>query len=180
MVYVFLAEGFEEVEAVAPIDILRRAAVDVRTVGVGGRLVAGAHGVPVQADLAESEAITEGLEMIVLPGGSPGYMNLEKSAVVQRMIGFAYEKGLWIGAICAAPSILGRKGLLQGRRAVCFPGFEGDLRGAIVENTPVCEDGNIVTARGAGVAVEFGLALAAKLKGDARAASVRESIQCAR
>lgn len=178
MVYVFLAEGFEEVEALAPVDILRRAGAEVQTVGVGDKTVTGARGITVQADITDAEAVTEGLEMVVLPGGAPGYLNLEKSPVVQKFIDYAFEKGEWIGAICAAPSILGHKGLLNGKRAVCFPGFEKELKGALPGTPPVTEDDNIITATGAGVAVEFGLALAAKLKGDARAAQVRGSIQC--
>lgn len=182
MVYVFLAEGFEEVEALAPVDVLRRAGAEVRTVGVGGKTVTGARGVPVLADLTDAEAAASGLsgelEMIVLPGGSPGYKNLEKSPVVQKFIDYAFEKGKWIGAICAAPTILGRKGLLKGRRAVCFPGMESELTGTVPGEGRVCEDGNLITGIGPGASLEFGLRLSAKLKGESRADEVGVAMQC--
>ncbi|MDR3552737.1 MAG: DJ-1/PfpI family protein [Clostridia bacterium] len=180
MVYLFLAQGFEEAEAVVPADVLRRAGVEVRLVGVGGRLIRGVNGIAVEADIEEGEAKLEGLEMIVLPGGAPGYINLEKSAVVQKFIDFAFEKGIWIGAICAAPSILGRKGLLKGKNAICYPGHEGALEGAAISPLAVCEDGNIITAKGPGVSLEFGLALAAKLKGECRAKEISDAMQCSR
>lgn len=179
MVYVFLAEGFEETEAVAPIDVLRRAGIEVCTVGVGGRRqITGAHGIPITADRSDDTLPDGEPEMIVLPGGMPGTRNLEASRAVLSCIDRCAEKGIWIGAICAAPSILGHKGLLKGRRVVCFPGFEPELAGAILEKGPVCEDGNIITAKGPGVAVEFGLALAAKLKGAHKAETVRSTMQC--
>ena len=105
MVYVFLAEGFEEIEAVSSIDVLRRAGVDVKTVGIGGKNVRGSHGILLEAALEEAQTVFEGLEMIMLPGGMPGTPNLGKSETVQSFIDYAYERGLWIGAICAAPSI---------------------------------------------------------------------------
>ncbi|HEX3025630.1 MAG TPA: DJ-1 family glyoxalase III [Clostridia bacterium] len=176
MVYLFLAEGFEEAEAVAPADILRRAGAEVRLVGVGGLLVKGAHGIGITADLKQDEAEKEGLEMIVLPGGMPGTANLENDAVVQGLIEYAYEKGLWIGAICAAPSILGHKGFLKGKKAVCYPGYEKDLEGARVLKTATCEDGNIITANGPGAAMEFGILLASKLKGTGRSSQIRNSM----
>jgi 4-methyl-5(b-hydroxyethyl)-thiazole monophosphate biosynthesis len=176
MVYLFLADGFEETEAIVTLDILRRAQVEVITVGLGGSEITGSHGLTVKADICEDEAVTDGLEMIVLPGG-PGTENLEKSAVVGRFIDHAAEKGLWIGAICAAPSILGHKGLLKGKRAVAFPGYEKELEGAIVCSGAVCEDGRFVTADGAGSSIAFGLALAAKLKGERVACEVGERMQ---
>lgn len=176
MVYVFLAEGFEEIEALAPVDILRRAGVDVRTVGIGGQTVRGAHGVEVLSDLTENEADGAGLEMVVLPGG-PGTPNLEASAAAQRLIARAAEQGLWIGAICAAPSILGHKGLLKGKRAVCYPGYEKELDGARVEHTTVCVDGRLVTGNGPGAALAFGFELAAALAGCEKAEAVRSSMQ---
>ena len=176
MVYVFLAEGFEEIEALAPVDILRRAGVEVRTVGIGGQVVRGAHGVEVRADLTENEAAADGLEMVVLPGG-PGTPNLEASAAMQRLLDTAAANGLWIGAICAAPSILGHKGLLRGKRAVCYPGYETELAGAQVEHTAVCTDGRIITGNGPGAALGFGFALAAALAGTEKAEAVRTGMQ---
>ncbi len=179
MIYVMLAEGFEEMEAIAPIDLLRRAGCDVKTVAVGESLVVkGAHGIGVTADLLESETTTNGLEAVILPGGMPGTLNLEASDTVQNLIGFAFENNKLLGAICAAPSILGHRGFLNGKRAVCYPGFEKDLHGAIVENASVVTDGLIVTAKGAGVADQFGLALVGALVDEDTANSLREGIQC--
>ncbi len=166
MIYVFLANGFEECEALAPVDILRRGGLDVKTVGVGGKTVSGSHGIPVVCDITEDEAVTDGLEAIVLPGGMPGTLNLEKSNSVQRFIDFAVQNGLIIGAICAAPSILGHKGLLRGKKATCFPGFEKDLVGAEFSDVAVIRDGNVITAFGAGAAFDFGFELLSAITGD--------------
>lgn len=158
MIYVFLAEGFEEMEAIAPVDLLRRSDKDVLTVGVGGKIVYSSRGIPVVADIEENEIkLDEKLELIILPGGMPGTINLEKSQNVQKAIDYCMEQNIYIAAICAAPSILGHKGILEGKNAVCFPGFENQLIGANVKTDGVCADGNIITARGAGVSIEFGL-----------------------
>ena len=166
MIYVFLADGFEELEALAPVDILRRGGLDVKTVGVGGKTAVGAHNIPVVCDITEGEAVTDGLKAIILPGGMPGTINLENSACDQNFIDFAAEKGLYIGAICAAPSILGHKGLLKGKKATCFPGFEKDLDGAEFSDVPVVTDDKIITAYGAGAAFDFGFRLLGELTGD--------------
>ena len=166
MIYVFLSDDFEEIEALAPVDILRRGGCDVKTVGVGGKTAVGSHKIPVVCDITAQEAVTDGLEGIILPGGMPGTINLEKSGVVQRFIDFATENGLYIGAICAAPSILGHKGLLRGKKATCFPGFEKELDGAEFLDLPVVTDGKITTACGAGAAFDFGFRLLSELTGD--------------
>ncbi len=178
MVYVFLANGFEEMEAIAPIDLLRRAGVDVTTVGVGATAVRGSHGVVLAADTLDSSAMPDDLEAVVLPGGMPGTLNLEHSPVVQKFIDRAVEKGAIVAAICAAPSILGHKGLLKGRKAVCYEGFEGELIGASVGSEPVAVDGPFITSRGAGTATQFALALLAALKGEGAADKVRGAILC--
>ena len=160
MIYVFLAQGFEETEAIAPIDILRRCGKEVITVGIGDNIIKGSHGISVVTD-TEDKLVELGsdLEMIVLPGGMPGTINLEASETVQRAIDYCTANNLYIGAICAAPSILGHKGLLKGKKAVCYTGFEQELTGAEVLDEPAVIDGKIITARGAGVAVDFGLKL---------------------
>ena len=178
MVYVFLADGFEEMEAIAPIDLLRRGGVQVKTVGVGTKIVCGAHGIPFICDIDEGEIVTEGMEMVVLPGGMPGTANLDKSEAVERCLALAKQQGLWVGAICAAPSVLGHKGLLQGKRATCFPGFEQELTGAEFTGAAVEQDGKIITAKGAGAAVEFALKLVEALKGASQAQGLKEAIQC--
>ena len=179
MIYVFLADGFEEMEAIAPIDLLRRAGKDVATVGGTGKIVMGAHNIPVTADITEEELISfSETEMIVLPGGMPGTLNEEKSAVVQAAIDYCAENNIPMGAICAAPSILGHKGILNEKKAVCYPGFEKELLGADVSMEGVVTDGNITTARGAGVAADFGLELVRVLCGDEKSGQLRAAIIC--
>ncbi len=179
MIYVFLANGFEEMEALAPIDLLRRAEKQVVTVGVGGKVITGAHGIPVTADITASEMVLGGdLEMIVLPGGMPGTLNLEKSIEVQTAVDFCMDREIYIGAICAAPSILGHKGLLEGREAIAYPGFETQMPGAVISKYSVCQSGNIITAKGAGVAVDFGLKLVEAAAGAAEARRQRNAICC--
>ena len=179
MVYCYLANGFEEVEAIAPVDLLRRAGVEVKTVGVGGKVITSSHGIPVTADLTEAQAaLTNDLEAVILPGGMPGTLNLEASAPVQAALDFAAANGKYLCAICAAPSVLGHKGLLGGKEAIAFPGFEKDLRGARISEKAVVTDGNVITAKGAGVAVDFGLAIVAALKDKETAAKIRSAIQC--
>ncbi|MBE6728364.1 MAG: DJ-1/PfpI family protein [Ruminococcaceae bacterium] len=178
MVYVFLADGFEEVEALAPVDILRRAGIEVLTVGVTGKNVVGAHNITVTADITCNELETANLQGVVLPGGMPGTLNLEKDEAVQRFIDIASKDNILLAAICAAPSILGHKGLLKNKKATCFPGFEKELIGAAVTNDCVVRDGNIITGRGAGAALEFGLQLVAYFKDAETAEKLRKSMCC--
>ncbi len=178
MVYVFLAEGFEEVEALTPVDVLRRCKAEVKTVGIGSKTVTGSHGITVTADLTEDELTFDGLEGVILPGGMPGTLNLEKSLTVQKYIDHAAEKDLYICAICAAPSILGHKGLLNGKKATCFPGFEKDLIGAKVSSDLAVADGRIITGKGVGAAMEFALLIAEKMCGRDISEKTRKSLQC--
>lgn len=178
MIYVFFAPGFEEIEAITPVDLLRRAGLAVTTVGVGGRQVTGAHGLTLTCDIAEADAQPDDLQMLVLPGGMPGTTNLATSPVVQRFIDHAAEQGNWLAAICAAPSVLGGRGLLRGRRATCFPGFEEQLIGATCTGSTLEKDGNIITARGAGVAVDFALALVEALTDAQKAKQLAAALQC--
>ena len=173
MVYVFLANGFEEMEAIAPIDLLRRAELKVITVAVGTdtTMVTGAH-------ITEQQVDCTGIEMAVLPGGMPGTLHLEQSAVVQTVLKHCKQQNIPIGAICAAPSILGHMGLLRGITATCFEGFETQLTGANYSPQHVCCDQNVITARGAGVSVEFALKLVEVLCGASKANLLRKSIQC--
>ncbi len=179
MILVFLANGFEETEAIAPIDILRRNGKDVVTVGIGEEVITGSHGLTVVPDVTEIDVtMSDEIEMIVLPGGMPGTLNLEKNRTVQDAVDYCSEKGRYIAAICAAPSILGRKGLLKGRKATCFPGFEEFLEGAEFTGGPVECDGNFITARGAGVAIEFGLKLVEVLSGKPASDNLKEAMRC--
>ncbi len=177
MVYVFLAEGFETIEALTPVDILRRGGVEVQTVGVGDKTITSSHGIPVTADLTIDEVKTDNIEAVVLPGGMPGTLNLEKNETVISTVKYCAENDRLIGAICAAPSILGHLGLLKGKKATAFPGFEKELDGAVYDNSFVEHDGLIVTARGMGVSAEFALKLLEVLKGKETAEKVHSAIQ---
>ena len=178
MVYLFLANGFETIEALAVVDMLRRAKIDVKTVGVTGKIVISSHNIDVTADIEIDEFDVKDADAVVLPGGMPGTLNLEADKTVQGAIDYCVENKKYICAICAAPSILGHKGLLKGKEAICFPGFENDLTGAILSDKYVVTDGLIITARGAGVAVDFGLEIVQALKGEETAENVRKTIQC--
>ena len=178
MVYVFLAQGFEEIEALAVVDILRRANVEVNTVGVGGKEIRGAHDIVVKADIIDTDVLDDNLDAIVLPGGMPGTLNLENSRVVQEAIRVAVDNGAYIAAICAAPSILGHLGLLAGKQAVCYPGFEGTLEGASVAKTAVVKDGCFITGKGPGAAIPFALELVKTLVNEETAKNLKEAMQC--
>ena len=179
MIYVFLADGFEEIEALTPVDLLRRAGKEVVTIGVGGRSITGAHGITVNADICDSDIseIPAGLEMAVLPGGMPGAANLAESAAVDRVIEFAAANSRIIAAICAAPAVvLGRYAFTHGRRMTCYPGFEDQLTGASVTGEAVEVDDNVITGRGPGLVFNFGLALVAYLQGLEKADEVAEGM----
>lgn len=155
---IFLAEGFEEIEAITVIDILRRAEIKVTVVGISGLYITGAHGITVKCDCDDNNfKLGNDVKMVILPGGMPGTRNLQKSNVVKNAINSALENNIYIGAICAAPVILGQIGLLKDKHAVCYPGFEGELLGANICNEKVCVDDKFITAKGPGVAVDFAL-----------------------
>ena len=176
MVYILLAPGFEEAEALVPADLLRRAGVPVSLTGVGGKTVTGAHGIPVTADAVVEQVTLHPGDMLVLPGG-PGVAALEGSDTVLSLIRqAAQEEALWLAAICAAPTLLARMGLLTGRQAVCYPGMERDLTANGV--TPrmgrsTVVDGKFITGRAPGSAFDFGLALVEALAGAPAAQRVR-------
>ncbi len=176
MIAVFLANGFEEVEALTPVDFLRRLELDVKTVGVGGNVIRGSHHISVVCDMTADALSFEDLSGIVLPGGMPGTLNLEKDETVLKAIRYGFQKELLVGAICAAPSILGHMGLLKGRKATCFTGFEGELEGATVLSDPVVVDRNLVTSRGAGTASQFAFALGEKLTSKERVSLLKDGI----
>ena len=176
MIYMFLANGFEEIEALCPLDLLRRAGLEVTTVGIGGDQILGSHGITVTADIPEGMFADSAPDMLILPGGMPGSKNLDESRTVDTALKAAARKGAFIAAICAAPFVLGKRGLLQGKEAICYPGFENELAGATISKSRVVRDGNIITAAGMGVALKFGLALVAALKGDAEADRIRRAV----
>lgn len=166
MIYVFLANGFEETEAVVPIDILRRAGFDVKLISITDELlVTSSHGVTIKADTTFDETDFNDAEMLFLPGGMPGTKNLDAHAGLCELLQDSAEKGVKLAAICAAPSVFGNLGLLNGKEATCYPGYEDQLMGASVSENPVVVSDNFITARGAGVAMKFALKLVEVLKG---------------
>ena len=178
MFYVFLAEGFEETEALATLDVMRRAKLDVLTVGVTGEMVTSSHKVTVKADIMPDKINLDNIEGVVLPGGMPGTLNLEASKTVNTFIDYCVQNDKYVCAICAAPSILGHKGLLKGRKACCFPGFENELEGAKVSDDFVCTDGKYITAKGMGAAIEFSREITRVLLDDFTADRIKASLQC--
>ena len=177
MVYILLAPGFEEAEALVPADLLRRANIETALVTVTGKPVPGSHGITVTADIALEDVDLSKVDMVVLPGGGLGYKNLGREPQVERLVKEAAEKGLWVAAICAAPTLLGRWGLLEGRKAICYPGLEEQLTGAQVQTAPgEIKDGKIITGRAAGSAFDFGAELIEALLDRAAADKVLEAI----
>lgn len=179
MVYVFLADGFEEIEALTPVDLLRRAGADVETVSIypGRKTVTGARGIEVNADITIDGAGIDKAEILVLPGGMPGTVNLLECKTLMDMVDTQNAKGKRIAAICAAPArILGAKGMLEGRRATCYPGMEDMLSGATPVIETVVTDGNITTSRGLGTAVDFACELITLLLGKERSDEIRASV----
>lgn len=175
MIYLFLADGFEETEALVPYDILKRGGQDVLKIGVTGEYVTSSHGVCVRCD-ASLEDVGEDCEMAVLPGGMPGTTNLDNSEKVKRIVKKTFDEGKTVAAICAAPMVLGKMGLLEGRRATCFPGFEEYLKGAEVVKEFFVHDGNVITGRGAGAAFQFGFELLASIDRE-KAEEVKRTMQ---
>ena len=175
MVYVFLADGFEEIEAIATIDLLRRAGIEVCTVSVSeNACVNGAHGVTVKSDCLFAAKDFADAEMLVLPGGMPGTKNLDEHAGLCALLKQFNAEGKRLAAICAAPSILGRLGILDGKQATCYPGFEPLLGDSFVGGV-VVESKNVITAKGPGVATDFALAIISELKGEAVATEVADA-----
>ena len=164
MIYMFLANGFEEIEALMPLDLMRRAGLEVKTVGVGSLDITGSHGITVKADMLDSDFSDNSPECVILPGGMPGTTNLDASPVVHKALDSALENNSLICAICAAPMILGKRGILKGKNATCFPGFEKYLEGANVGGRAV-RDGQVITGVGMGAALEFGIEIVAALRG---------------
>ncbi len=175
MIYLLLADGFEETEALCPLDILRRAGLSVQTVSVRDRHVLGSHGITVLADITADEAV-ETPELLILPGGMPGALHLDQAACTDTLLKKTLANGGRVAAICAAPFILGKRGLLEGKHAICYPGFEKELKGAILSDLPCVTDGKITTAIGMGAATEFGLELAALMTTKDKADDIARAI----
>ena len=181
MVYIFLAEGFEAIETITPLDMLIRAGIEVNTISImDDFLVKSSQGIPVQADDLFENTDFSDAEMLILPGGQPGATNLGKHKGLAAILKYANEHKIPIAAICAAPMVLGKLGLLQGRKATCYPGCESELKGAEYTGSFVEKDGNVITACGPAAAVEFAKAIISLLRGDEVTASVCEKMQFGR
>ncbi len=173
MVYILLADGFEEVEAVTPIDALRRAGVEVSLVGVTGMTVAGSHGISVKADADIRDISPETCEAIIVPGGLRGVQNIKASDKALEAIKQAHGAGKYVCAICAGPTVLAGLGITDGKRAVCYPGMEDEMGGAtMVPGASAIVDGNVITGRSAGTAWDFAFAILSALRGEEAAKKV--------
>lgn len=175
MIYIFLADGFEEIEAIATLDILRRANINVKTVGINDKYITGAHGLTIKSD--ETNFCKEDIEGIILPGGMPGTINLDKSIQVNEAINHCIKNKLYIFSICAAPSILGSRGLLKDKNVTCFPGFEKNLLYANISNNSVCVDGKFITAKGPGVSFDFAFKIVEILRSKQLSDEIKSSMQ---
>ena len=177
MVYIFLADGFEEIEALTPLDMLRRAGIDTLAVSINEtETVTGAHGIKVIADVVIKNTPVSNIDAVILPGGLPGADNLRMNTKVNEFIDEAVKQNKLVCAICAAPRILGEKGLLEGKRAICYPGFEKYLKGATVVDCGCVRDGNFITSKGMGKAVQFSHAIIEAIKDKETADRIKNSI----
>ena len=176
MVYMLLGTGFEETEAIAPLDLLRRAGVSVATVGLNGKLIYGSHGIGVEADLEIGEMDLTNLEMIILPGGLGGVASIRACKAAMDAVRFAWENGKYCAAICAGPTVLADLGITDGKNATCYPGCEGQMGSANMVAKAAVADGKLITGTSAGCAVPFGLALITALKGQEAAEAIARQI----
>ena len=177
MVYMLLGKGFEESEAIAPLDLMRRAGIDVLTVGLNGKTIYGSHGIGIVADITLDEMDLTALEMIVLPGGLGGVASISACEEALQAVRFAYENDKYIAAICAAPTILAKLGIAENKNATCYPGCEDQMGSAKISNEhAVVTDGKLITAASAGCAIPFGLQLIAALKGQEAAQTIGRQI----
>ena len=177
MVYMLLGTGFEETEAIAPLDLLRRAGVEVKTVGLNGKIVYGSHKIGVEADIQIGELDVSDLDMIILPGGLGGVASIRASKEAMEAVRYAYENGKYTAAICAGPTVLADLGIADGKHATCYPGCEGGMgKACMAENKAAVIDGKLITGTSAGCAVPFGLALIEVLKGREEAERIAKQI----
>ncbi len=176
MIYLFLADGCEEIEALAQTDILRRAGFDVKMVGITGDEITGAHKIKIKADIKIEEVEKDKIEAVILPGGSKGTQKLDASDFVKETTMYAFKNKKFVCAICAAPMILGKLGILAGKKATCYPGFEQYFIDAQYENKCVIRDGNIITGRSMGAAYDFALEIISALSGKEESDKIKAEI----
>ena len=177
MVYMLLGTGFEETEAIAPLDLLRRAGIPVQTVGINGKIVYGSHKIGVEADIELGQMDLTSMEMIILPGGLGGVASIRASREAMETVRFAYENGKFTAAICAGPTVLSDLGITDGKQATCYPGCEDGMGNAhMIPDAAAVRDGNLITGTSAGCAIPFGLELIRALKGDKEAEAIAKQI----
>ena len=177
MVYMLLGTGFEETEAIAPLDLLRRAGVDVLTVGINGKTIYGGHGIGIESDIALGEMDLTQMDMIILPGGLGGVASARASEEAMQALRFAWENDKFVAAICAGPTVLADLGITDGKNATCYPGCESGMGSAnMIADAPCVRDSKLITGTSAGCAIPFGLMLVAALKGQAAADAIAQQI----
>ena len=176
MVYIILGKGFEEAEALVPCDLLRRAGVEVRLAGIGGLEIQGSHGITVRADCVAEETDLSDAELLILPGGLGGVASIRASETVLSAVRALHEKGRFIAAICAAPTVLAGLGITEGKKATCYPGMEHEMGSASMQDAPVVQDGKLITGRAAGASFDFALALITALRGEEAAKKVAAGV----
>ena len=177
MVYVLLGTGFEEMEAIAPIDLLRRAGIEVKTVGVTGKTVYGSHGIGVEADILPEDMELDAMEMILLPGGLGGVASARASKPALDALRYGWDQGRFVAAICAGPTVLADLGITDGKHATCYPGCENGMGNAVMaENAAVVQDGKLITGTSAGCAIPFALELIRALRGEEKAQAIAQQI----
>ena len=177
MVYVFLGTGFEETEAIAPIDLMRRAGLEVVTVGIQGKTIAGGHGIPFVADITLEEMDLTRMDMLMLPGGLGGVASIRASREAMEAVRFAYENNKFTAAICAGPTVLADLGIVNGKQATCYPGCKDGMADArMIPDVPCVTDGKLITGTSAGCAIPFGLKLVEALKGQDEARRIADQI----
>lgn len=177
MVYMLLGTGFEETEAIAPLDLLRRAGIPAATVGINGKIIVGGHGIAVEADRSLDEVDRSQLDMVILPGGLGGVASIRGSQAAMDLIRFAWDNGKFVAAICAGPTVLADLGITAGKNATCYPGCEENMGSAVVSDTVPCiRDGRLITGASAGCAVPFGLLLIEALRGKEASEAIARQI----
>ena len=177
MVYMLLGTGFEETEAIAPLDLLRRADVEIQTVGLNGKVIYGSHSIGVEADIEIGQLDLTSVDMIIIPGGLGGVASIRACSAAMDALKFAADNGKYVGAICAGPTVLADLGITDGKNATCYPGCEGGMgNAAMIENAAAVQDGKIITGTSAGCAIPFGLKLIEALKGSEIAEKIAEQI----
>ena len=169
-VYIFFADGLEEIEGLTVVDMMRRAGIDISIVSINGTFtVTGSHKITIGADVLLEDIDADTADMFVLPGGLPGTTHLAENLLLSDILKKTYSNGKYVAAICAAPSVLGGLGILHGKNATCYPGFEDKLTGAVCKTDNVVTDGKVITSRGMGTAIEFAAQLVSLLKGEEKA-----------